>query len=139
MVVQDTPGFIVNRVMRPYYLEAQRLALSGAGIAAVDQACRDLGSVPMGPFELMDLIGLEVNLSITKVLYESLGKPERLRPQMPQEKLVALGCLGRKTSKGFYLYADGKPAGENPEAAALLPKGGGINAVQIWDCTFSPR
>ena len=120
---KDTPGFIVNRVMRPYYLEGQRAARGGAGIAALDAAARAAG-VPMGPFELMDLIGLDVNLAITKSIYEASGRPERFAPQPVQELLVSGGQLGRKSGAGFYLYEAGKPAGENPAALAHLPKGG---------------
>lgn len=121
--VKDTPGFVVNRVMRPYYLEAQRAASEGAGIAATDKAARDIGRVPLGPFELLDLIGLDVNLAITRIIYHALGRPERFKPPALQEKLVALGHCGRKTGKGFYLYEGQKQAGENPEALALLPAG----------------
>jgi 3-hydroxybutyryl-CoA dehydrogenase len=114
--VKDVPGFIVNRVMRPYYVTAQRL---GGGFAAVDAACRERGGVPMGPFELMDLIGLDTNLAITKSIYEALGRPERFAPPALQQALVDRGMTGRKAGRGFYLYTDGKPAGENPEALAL--------------------
>jgi len=88
----------------------------------------------MGPFELMDLIGLEVNLAISRSLYEALGRPERLRPPSLQERLVALGQLGRKTGKGFYLYEGGsKTLRENPQALALLPrKAGGIPVEEAW-------
>ncbi len=127
--VKDTPGFIVNRVMRPYYLEAQR---AGAGIAALDTAAREAGA-PMGPFELMDLIGLDVNLSITKVLYEAFGRPERFKPEQAQLALVAKGQLGRKSGKGFYLYQDGKAVGENPEA--LVPAGAPAGAA--WEKVIS--
>lgn len=130
--VKDTPGFIVNRVMRPYYLESQRLALEGAAITTVDEACRGVGLVPMGPFELMDLIGLDVNLAITKVLYESLGRPERFTPQFPQERLVEKGALGRKAGRGWYLYEAAQRTGENPEAADLLPRGGVLTSAEIW-------
>jgi 3-hydroxybutyryl-CoA dehydrogenase len=131
--VKDTPGFIVNRVMRPYYLEGQRLALRGASISAVDAACRERGLVPMGPFELMDLIGLDVNLAITKSIYTALGSPERFKPQPAQERLVAAGALGRKAGRGWHLYEGGKKAGENPEAAALFPKDGALPADELWD------
>lgn len=127
--VKDTPGFIVNRVMRPYYLEAQR---AGAGIAELDAAARAAG-VPMGPFELMDLIGLDVNLSITKTLYEAFGRPERFKPEPAQLALVARGQLGRKSGKGFYLYRDGKPNGENPEALAPA----GTPAGAAWERVIS--
>ncbi len=130
--VKDTPGFIVNRVMRPYYLEGQRLGLAGAAISSVDDACRAEGFVPMGPFELMDLIGLDVNLSITKTIYEALGRPERFKPQFPQERLVAAGVVGKKAGRGWYLYEAGKKSGENPEAAALFPREGVLTPREIW-------
>jgi 3-hydroxybutyryl-CoA dehydrogenase len=117
--VKDVPGFIVNRVMRPYYVASQRLASGATSFAAIDEACRSRGGVPMGPFELMDLIGLDTNLSITKSIYEALGRPERFAPPALQQSLVDRGMTGRKTGKGFYLYSEGKPTGENPEALAL--------------------
>ena len=122
--VKDVPGFIVNRVMRPYYVTGQRLAGGAATFAAIDKACREKGGVPMGPFELMDLIGLDTNLSITKSIYEALGRPERFTPPSLQQTLVDKGMTGRKSGKGFYLYSDGKPSGENPEALALRAGGG---------------
>lgn len=122
--VKDTPGFIVNRVVRPFYLQALRLAGEGAGgIEEIDREIRELGALPMGPFELMDLIGLDVNLSITRVIYEALGRPKRLEPHFIQERLVEAGRFGRKTGSGFYLYADGRPSGANPEASRMAPPG----------------
>lgn len=131
--VKDVPGFIVNRVMRPYYVTGQRLANAGTGFARIDEACRTLGGVPMGPFELMDLIGLDTNFAITTVIHEALGRPERFTPPALQKALVAQGAIGRKAGKGFYLYQDGKPAGENPEALALLPAGPAAAPAEVWD------
>ncbi len=130
--VKDTPGFIVNRVMRPYYLESQRSALEGAPISKIDETCRNVGHAPMGPFELMDLIGLDVNLAITRSIYSALGEPERIKPQFPQERLVESGALGRKAGRGWYLYESGKAAGVNPEAEKLLPSGGFLPPNEIW-------
>ncbi|MFI5345334.1 MAG: 3-hydroxyacyl-CoA dehydrogenase NAD-binding domain-containing protein [Elusimicrobiota bacterium] len=121
--VKDVPGFIVNRVMRPYYVTAQRLVNTGTDFTAVDEACRTAGGVPMGPFELMDLIGLDTNLSITKSIYEALGRPERFAPPVLQQALVDSGSIGRKAGRGFYLYEDGKKTKVNPAAAAILPPG----------------
>jgi len=132
VAAKDTPGFIVNRVMRPYYLECQKAALAGCGVAALDAAAKSAGA-PLGPFELMDLIGLDVNLSITKVIYEACGRPERFKPAALQEKLVAEGALGRKAGRGFYLYKEGKAAGENPQALALLPKSGALKPAAAWE------
>lgn len=130
--VKDTPGFIVNRVMRPYYLGGMRGAASAGGIAALDRAAREHGKVPMGPLELMDLIGLDVNLAITRSIYAALGGPQRLAPEPLQERLVEKGWLGRKSGRGFYLYRDGKPAGENPEAARLLPPAPLLKPEAVW-------
>ncbi len=130
--VKDVPGFIVNRVMRPYYVAGQRLADKATGFAAIDEACRTLGGVPMGPFELMDLIGLDTNLAITKAIYEALGKPERFTPPALQQRLVDKAMIGKKTKKGFYLYLDGKKHGENPEALDGLPAGIIVPAKDIW-------
>ena len=128
--VKDTPGFIVNRVMRPYYLEGLRCAC--AGFAPLDRCAREQGGVPMGPFELMDLIGLDVNLAITKSIYQACGRPERFAPQALQQKLVDLGQTGRKAGRGFYLYKDGKGAGENPQAAALVGESSPLAPEAAW-------
>jgi 3-hydroxybutyryl-CoA dehydrogenase len=130
--VKDVPGFIVNRVMRPYYVTGQRLAGGAASFSLVDESCRTLGGLPMGPFELMDLIGLDTNLSITKSIYEALGRPERFRPPALQQALVDRGMTGRKSGKGFYLYADGKAAGENPDALALRTESGVSGRADAW-------
>jgi 3-hydroxybutyryl-CoA dehydrogenase len=130
--VKDVPGFIVNRVMRPYYVTSQRLAGTAASFASIDEACRSLGALPMGPFELMDLIGLDTNLAITKSIHAALGRPERFAPPALQQALVDRGAVGRKAGRGFYLYPDGKRTGENPEALALLPAGGAAGRDDAW-------
>ena len=129
--VKDVPGFIVNRVMRPYYVTSQSLAGGAASFKSIDEACRELGGVPMGPFELMDLIGLDTNLEITRSIYEALGRPERFAPPALQRSLVERGMNGRKSGKGFYLYGGVKPAVENPDALALRGAGGASGA-QAW-------
>jgi 3-hydroxybutyryl-CoA dehydrogenase len=130
--VKDVPGFIVNRVMRPYYVTAQRMVSAQTSYAAVDEGCRTSGGVPMGPFELMDLIGLDTNFAITGAIYGALGRPERFKPPEIQKQLVLKGMNGKKTGKGFYLYQDGKKTGENPEAAKLLAKGEPLNGGEVW-------
>lgn len=103
----DTPGFIVNRVNRPFTLEALRLLETGAAsIEAIDGAVR-AGGFPMGPFELMDLIGIDVNLAAAQAVWDGLGRPDRLRPSPLQADLVEAGELGRKTGIGFYRHDQG--------------------------------
>ena len=103
----DTPGFIVNRVNRPFTIEALRILEEGlAGVEAIDDALRE-GGFPLGPFELMDLTGVDVTTAAATSIWEGLGRPERLRPSPIQAELVAAGTLGRKSGEGFYRYADG--------------------------------
>ncbi|NJD28686.1 MAG: 3-hydroxybutyryl-CoA dehydrogenase [Chloroflexi bacterium] len=107
----DSPGFIVNRVNRPFTLEALRLLHSGAAtVEAIDTAVVEAG-FPMGPFTLMDLIGIDVNLAAARSLFEAFGRPPRFRPSPIQEELVAAGRLGRKTGEGFYRYERGQRTG----------------------------
>ena len=90
-------------------IEALRILEAGAAsVTEIDEALRD-GGFPMGPFELMDLIGIDVNLAAATGIWEGLGRPDRLRPSPIQERLVAAGDLGRKTGQGFYRYEDGRP------------------------------
>lgn len=104
----DSPGFIVNRVNRPFTLEALRMLEAGeATIVTVDEALRASG-FPMGPFELMDLIGIDVNLAAARGVWDGLGQPDRLRPSSIQERLVDAEQYGRKTGIGFYRYRDGR-------------------------------
>jgi 3-hydroxybutyryl-CoA dehydrogenase len=101
----DTPGFIVNRVARPYYLEAFRIVEDGyANVDEVDKAMRDLGAFRMGPFELTDLIGHDVNSATTQSVWEQLGKPARLKPSKVQSQLVKDGHLGHKSKHGAYKH-----------------------------------
>ncbi len=103
-VAKDSPGFIVNRVARPYYCEALRALEEGAAtVSAVDTLLRSAG-FRMGPFELMDLIGIDTNFSVTTSVYEALGNAVRFTPSPVQKSLIEKGHLGRKTGKGFYDY-----------------------------------
>ena len=99
----DAPGFIVNRVARPYYLEALRLAEAGGAYESIDRICEATG-FRMGPFRLMDLIGNDINLAVTRSLYEASGMAPRFMPSRLQEETVERGDLGRKTGKGYYPY-----------------------------------
>jgi 3-hydroxybutyryl-CoA dehydrogenase len=113
----DRPGFIVNRVNRPFTLEALAIVERGeASVMAIDEAMRARG-YPMGPLELMDLIGIDVNLAVARALWQGFGEAERFRPSPIQERLVDEGRLGRKSGAGFYRYADGR-RGDPVDAAA---------------------
>jgi 3-hydroxybutyryl-CoA dehydrogenase len=114
IAVRDTPGFLVNRCARPYYLEALRIVEDGvASIAEVDRACVEQGGFPLGPFELMDLIGIDVNLASTRSMYVQADGEPRWRPTPTQRAMVAAGRLGRKSGHGF--YASGGSWHEEPE------------------------
>jgi len=135
--VADAPGFIVNRVNRPFTLEPLRLLRAGsASIEAIDGAIVAAG-FPMGPFALMDLIGIDVNLAAARGLFEASGRPPRFRPSPIQEELVSAGRLGRKTGEGFYRYADGRSTGPAPRFAVTL--GGGRSAHGIDPSTIAER
>lgn len=104
VVCKDAPGFIVNRVARHFYLEAMLLVEKDlADIAAID-AVMEASGFKMGPFKLMDLIGMDINFGVSNIVWEALGKPKRLTPSPIQAAKVAAGELGRKTGKGFYNY-----------------------------------
>lgn len=101
----DTPGFIVNRVARPFYGEALRLLGEGTATAEeIDRIARLSGGFRMGPFELMDMIGIDVNYAVTKSVYEQFFQEPRFRPHPIQRRMVEAGTLGRKTGQGFYRY-----------------------------------
>ena len=107
VVCKDTPAFIVNRVARPFYGEALRLlGENAADPATIDALVKSLG-FKMGPFELMDLIGLDVNFAVTQSVYQAFFEDPRYRPHPIQRKMVEAGMLGRKAKRGFYEYPEG--------------------------------
>jgi 3-hydroxybutyryl-CoA dehydrogenase len=108
VMASDTPGFIVNRVARPFYSESLRLLEEGvADVPTIDWAMRELGKFRMGPFELMDLIGNDVNFAVTSSVFEAMFYDGRYRPANTQRRLVEAGLLGRKSGRGYYAYREG--------------------------------
>lgn len=121
--VISSPGFIVNRVARPYYSEALRLLNERAATAAtLDAVMRESGGFRMGPFELMDLIGLDVNFAVTQSMYEAFFGEPRYRPSLIQQEMVRAGFLGRKSGRGFYKYGEQIAAVVHTELVAPRPK-----------------
>ncbi|WP_030790389.1 3-hydroxyacyl-CoA dehydrogenase [Streptomyces sp. NRRL S-920] len=115
----DTPGFIVNRVARPFYAEALRLHEERvADPATIDAVLRECGGFKMGPFELTDLIGQDVNESVTRSVWESFFQDPKFTPSLAQRRLVESRRLGRKSGQGWYAYGDGAPRPE-PHTAGL--------------------
>lgn len=127
---KSTPGFIVNRVARPFYAEGLRLLEEGvADAATLDALMREAGGFRMGPFELMDLIGHDVNFAVTCSVFAAYFNDPRFRPSLTQQELVAAGWLGRKSGRGFYDYATGVSAptatilGSAPHPSLIIVEG----------------
>jgi 3-hydroxybutyryl-CoA dehydrogenase len=138
---KSTPGFIVNRVARPYYAEALRLLQEGAADAStLDAVMRDCGGFRMGPFELMDLIGHDVNFSVTQSVHAAYFSDQRFTPSVLQQELVNAGFLGRKAGRGFYRYgADAVKPGVQAEPHAVRPQTVGISvAREVTSSVLSP-
>ena len=104
VVCKDSPGFIVNRVARPYYIESLRLAEEGQTDFSQIDTVLEASGFKMGPFKLMDLIGNDINYAVSCSVYEQMNKPERLKPSPIQEEKVEKGELGKKSGKGYYQY-----------------------------------
>lgn len=108
VIAKDIPGFIVNRIARPYYGEALRIVEENiATVEQVDEAMKTLGNFRMGPFELMDLIGVDVNFSVTKTVYNEYFYDPKYKPSLLQQRMSEAKLHGRKTGKGFYDYSEG--------------------------------
>lgn len=106
-VAKDTPGFIVNRVARPFYGEALRIYEEGiASFAEIDSAMKEIGGFRMGPFELMDFIGNDVNYTVTETVFQAFYYDPRYKPSFTQKRFAEAGYLGRKSGKGYYNYSD---------------------------------
>lgn len=104
VICKDAPGFIVNRVARHYYLEAMQMVEKGLITAEQADASMEAAGFKMGPFKLMDLIGLDINYKVSNIVWEALGRPERLTPSPLQQAKLNEGKLGKKTGEGFYKY-----------------------------------
>ncbi|HIE72691.1 MAG TPA: 3-hydroxybutyryl-CoA dehydrogenase, partial [Flavobacteriales bacterium] len=106
VIVKDTPGFIVNRVARPFYGEAIRIYEEGvADFATIDWAMREVGGFRMGPFELMDYIGNDINYTVTETVFASFYFDPRYKPSFTQKRMMEAGYLGRKSGRGYYDYS----------------------------------
>jgi len=108
-VAKDTPGFIVNRVARPFYGEALRIYEEGiADFETIDSAMKEIGGFKMGPFELMDFIGNDVNYTVTETVFEAFYFDPRYKPSFTQRRFVEAGYFGRKSGKGYFEYSEGR-------------------------------
>lgn len=126
VVAKDTPGFIVNRVARPFYGEALRILEEGlADVPTIDWAMTEMGGFRMGPFALMDYIGHDVNYTVTETVFRAFYCDPRYKPAFTQKRLVEAGWLGRKSGRGFYDYREGAT---NPEPTRDKKLGGHI----VW-------
>jgi len=108
VIAKDTPGFIVNRVARPFYGEALRILEEGiADVPTIDWAVKELGGFRMGPFELMDYIGNDINYVVTETVFTEFFYDPRYRPSFTQKRMMEAGWLGRKSGRGYYDYSEG--------------------------------
>lgn len=125
-VAKDTPGFIVNRVARPFYSESLRILEEGfADMATIDWSLKEIGGFKMGAFELMDFIGHDINYVVTETVFTAFYFDTRYKPSLTQKRLVEAGYLGRKSGRGFYNYAE--------NAAIVKPTEDKAKAQQIFD------
>lgn len=138
-VAKDTPGFIVNRVARPFYSESLRIYEEGvADFATIDWSLKTIGTFRMGPFELMDFIGNDINYIVTETVFTSFYFDPKFKPSFTQKRLVEAGFLGRKSGRGFYSYdviARNEAPEASPNRAELIstPKEDLVLAKAIFD------
>jgi 3-hydroxybutyryl-CoA dehydrogenase len=122
VIAKDTPGFIVNRVARPFYGEALRIYEEGvADFATIDWAMREIGGFRMGPFQLMDYIGNDINYTVTETVFTAFYFDSRYKPSFTQKRMMEAGYLGRKSGRGYYDYsADTPKAIEDRELGKII-------------------
>ena len=124
VITKDTPGFIVNRVARPYYSESIRIYEEGyADFATIDWALKEYGKFKMGPFELMDFIGSDVNYRVTESVWQQFFYEPRFKPSLTQKRLFEAGLYGRKSGRGYYDYSEGSVMPEpnkNPQTGTYI-------------------
>lgn len=137
VIVNDGPGFLVNRILGPYMNQAVFLMEEGVSVESIEEACLNFG-MPMGPARLMDEVGIDVGDKVAKILFEGLGS--RAKPCELSHKFLEKGFLGKKNNKGFYSYdEDGKVQELNPEALSLIPKATKkMNEIEIQMRIFLP-
>jgi 3-hydroxybutyryl-CoA dehydrogenase len=123
VLCRDVPGFIVNRVARPYYIESLRLIEEGLSDFHTIDALMESSGFKMGPFKLMDLIGNDINFAVSCSVYQQLGETPRLKPSIIQEEKVRRGELGRKTGEGYYKYPPNPPEGGKGNSYSPLQGG----------------
>ena len=129
VLAKDTPGFIVNRVARPFYGESLRIYEEGiADFATIDWALKTFGGFRMGPFELMDLIGNDINYTVTETVFKAFYYDARYKPSFTQKRMVEAKLLGRKTARGYYNYAEGANRPEPKEDDQL----GKLIFERVW-------
>lgn len=120
VITKDTPGFIVNRVARPFYGESIRMLEEGiADVATIDWALKEIAGFRMGPFELMDLIGNDVNFAVTSTAFKSFFYDPRYKPSIIQQRMVEAGLYGRKSGRGYYDHSEGAEKPEPNKSMAL--------------------
>ena len=121
-VAKDTPGFIVNRVARPFYSESLRIYEEGmADFETIDHSLKTLGGFRMGPFELMDFIGNDINYTVTETVFKAFYYDPRYKPSFTQKRMFEAGYLGRKTGRGYYAYDENKQIVQNTDEAVRNP------------------
>jgi 3-hydroxybutyryl-CoA dehydrogenase len=137
--VKDVPGFLVNLLGRAYITEALHIHHEGvAAVATIDRIMREVAGFRMGPFELMDLTGIDVNLPATRVVYEGFQHDPRLKTTVLHESLLAAGQLGRKSGRGFYDYSEGRAISPPADGDDTSVTAAGASSVSAWIAEPAP-